>query len=75
MQRIQSQNLSFRCPLSLKAKIQEYALENEMHLSNAIRYVMNEFIKSKGSKEATNNIGVPNNETWKSDQTNYGSKI
>jgi len=62
MQRIQSQNLSFRCPLSLKAKIKEYALENEMHLSNAIRYVMNDFIKSKELKQAINNIGASNND-------------
>jgi hypothetical protein len=63
MQKIQSQNLSFRCPLSLKAKIKKYALENEMHLSNAIRYVINDFMKSKDTKEKTNNIGAPNNDT------------
>jgi hypothetical protein len=62
MQRIQSQNLSFRCPLSLKAKIQEYALENEMHLSNAIRYVMNDFMNSKELKQAIKNIGASNND-------------
>lgn len=50
MRKIQNQNLSFRCPESLKDRIKEYAIENEMHLSNAIRGAINDFIKSQKTR-------------------------
>lgn len=61
MRKIQNKNLSFRCPESLKDRIKEYAIENEMHLSNAIRGAINDFVKSKKSRLEITSFGVQNN--------------
>ena len=61
MRKIQNKNLSFRCPESLKDRIQEYAIENEMHLSNAIRGAINDLVKPKKSRLEITSVGVQNN--------------
>jgi len=47
MRTIQNTYIGFRCPNTLKEKIEQFAIENDLHVSQVIRNAVSNLVKQK----------------------------